>query len=295
MAGGWRRLDRALHGYVYYVHYDGYVKVVLRLGRWLVKHFPRSRFLRTAYDYFFNRYHAKILREEDAKKFVTLHRDIHADPSIAEQIIPFKIANKIVLENPEYIAVTDCPCRLERNPAYLKEHNDLPVNVCLAIGKTIVNFWLEKIPQRHTRRITSEEALQIIADGHKKGWINTIWLKDATGGRTGILCNCSKWSCGGIEAMKLAGLLKRTGPKSPNILIPSGYAARLDEKKCIGCGTCVEVCPFDACKLNPDTQKAETVYDKCMGCGACVDFCKGEARELVLDPNKGIPLDLDKL
>ena len=95
--------------------------------------------------------------------------------------------------------------------------------------------------------------------------------------------------------MKLAGLLERTGPESPNILIPSGYAARLDEEKCIGCGTCVEICPFDACKLNPDTEKAETVYDKCMGCGACVDFCKGEARELVLDPNKGTPLDLDEL
>lgn len=44
---------------------------------------------------------------------------------------------------------------------------------------------------------------------------------------------------------------------------------------CTYCGSCAEVCPFDAIKVAPDKWK----YSKyaCFGCGVCVDACKNQA------------------
>ena len=43
----------------------------------------------------------------------------------------------------------------------------------------------------------------------------------------------------------------------------------VDQAKCIGCGACVEACPWHMPTLNPETNKSS----KCISCGACVDGC----------------------
>jgi Fe-S-cluster-containing hydrogenase component 2 len=43
----------------------------------------------------------------------------------------------------------------------------------------------------------------------------------------------------------------------------------VDTKKCRGCGSCVEACPFGAIFLHPETQKAI----KCVTCGFCTKYC----------------------
>ena len=42
---------------------------------------------------------------------------------------------------------------------------------------------------------------------------------------------------------------------------------------CFGFGDCVEVCTFDAIRINPATLIAEVNEDKCTACGACVKNC----------------------
>lgn len=42
---------------------------------------------------------------------------------------------------------------------------------------------------------------------------------------------------------------------------------------CHGLGDCVNVCPFDAIHINPETQLPEVDEDKCTACGACVKAC----------------------
>jgi NAD-dependent dihydropyrimidine dehydrogenase PreA subunit len=47
---------------------------------------------------------------------------------------------------------------------------------------------------------------------------------------------------------------------------------KLDEAKCTGCGTCLEVCPHEVFKMN--TRHVEIVdRDACMECGACSRNC----------------------
>ncbi len=46
------------------------------------------------------------------------------------------------------------------------------------------------------------------------------------------------------------------------------------DHKCIGCGACVEVCPYDAIDLE---DKLASINDKCTICGACIESCPFDA------------------
>ncbi|MFA5351086.1 MAG: 4Fe-4S binding protein [Candidatus Omnitrophota bacterium] len=51
-------------------------------------------------------------------------------------------------------------------------------------------------------------------------------------------------------------------------------AAKVDKKKCNGCGTCKDICPVNAIKT--ENEKA-VISDDCVECGACVNQCPNEA------------------
>ena len=74
------------------------------------------------------------------------------------------------------------------------------------------------------------------------------------------------------------------------VMASSGYVAQLDEGLCVGCGTCVDACPFDALSINDQISIMD--WEKCMGCGICEVVCPNNARLLVLEESKGIPLDV---
>ncbi|UCE45745.1 MAG: CoB--CoM heterodisulfide reductase iron-sulfur subunit A family protein [Methanobacteriota archaeon] len=48
--------------------------------------------------------------------------------------------------------------------------------------------------------------------------------------------------------------------------------SRVDETKCTGCGTCVEVCPYGALRKNDDGI-SEVIVAACKGCGCCGATC----------------------
>ena len=51
-------------------------------------------------------------------------------------------------------------------------------------------------------------------------------------------------------------------------------AAKVDAKKCTGCGTCVEICPVQAIRI--EKEKA-VIEDDCVECGACMYECPNGA------------------
>jgi ferredoxin len=51
---------------------------------------------------------------------------------------------------------------------------------------------------------------------------------------------------------------------------------RLDEKKCAGCGMCLDVCPHEVFKMN-NKHVAIQNRDACMECGACMRNCPANA------------------
>ena len=46
------------------------------------------------------------------------------------------------------------------------------------------------------------------------------------------------------------------------------------DHKCIGCGACIEVCPYDAIDME---DKLASINDKCTICGACIESCPFDA------------------
>lgn len=284
---GWSRVGQFLHGYYYLAHLDQYVKILLPAMRALDRYVPPSRkeALRPLFAFLPDRYHAKVVPLEDARKILTLEHDVKVPAETSKKVIPFEIANRITIRNPDSIVVMDCACRKEkRNPCN-------PVNVCMVIGEPYATFALEHARTLNPRRLDQKEAVELLEACHEKGHVHNAYFKDALGDQFYAICNCCKCCCAGIEVDRV---LRSIGFQNPiKELAPSGYLACVDPGKCRACGICVTGCPFGAVSLE---QEAAVINpDLCMGCGVCPDACPEGAIALNRDPGRGIPLDLNAL
>lgn len=279
---GWR-VDRAIHNYLYFVFYDLYVKGALYLTRAVVALLGRFSATRHVARFIFDRYHAKVLSREDVSKILQLEETVDLGPDNTGRIIPFRHANRIVLREPTHLAVMDCPCKLElKDPCQ-------PVASCIAVGRPIVDFWLEHCEKYHARRITREEALDIIEQHRRNGHITQAFFKVATGGGMGVICNCCPRCCVSMRATALVRGIK--GAEGISQYAPSGYKVAHDPGRCRGCGGCAEACHFGAVEFGEGGRAYRP--EKCYGCELCVERCPEGALSLFLPEDGLLPLDLE--
>jgi NAD-dependent dihydropyrimidine dehydrogenase PreA subunit len=53
----------------------------------------------------------------------------------------------------------------------------------------------------------------------------------------------------------------------------------IDQKKCAGCGNCIEICPSEVYEFEED--KSYPIHPKeCIECWACVNQCPAESIQL---------------
>ena len=227
-----------LHGYLYLKWPYFYISVALgehRLSKTLVpiimffsSLFAPSREEPEDFDLnWANSYHGKVVPLKEAKRLVSIKEDIQIKD--LEKVIPFTKAKDIILQNPERIAVLDCPCRLSR------EDPCTPVDVCLIVGDPFASFILEHQPKK-SRLISSEEAIGILKAEHDQGHVSHAFFKDAMLERFYAICNCCSCCCGAFQAHQ----------NGTPMLMSSGYTAAVNLDLCEGCGTCEEYCQFSA-------------------------------------------------
>lgn len=290
-AWGLQRILNMLHGYMYYTLYDHYVANALVLLRLLFK-LPAVIYRAVAINFFAQRYHCKVLTYENARKLVLLEEELILPTEESKKIIPWEIANKLIFNHRDQLAIMDCPCRLEKKTAG-KRYCE-PLHTCIFFGKTNVDFITTHMPRMNGQRATKEEVLALLEEQQKRGMVFTLWFKDGTGYRGGVLCCCCSCCCGGMEVELLS---RKKGIEGLIITAPSGYAAVIDEKRCTACGTCVDLCPYEAREIITveGKEKLTQQTELCMGCGVCVSACPQGATSLVRDPDKGAVFDVDAL
>ena len=220
-------------------------------------------------------YHGKALPLSSAKQLVMVNEPIRVKD--LEQVIPYVRARSIVLENPDHIVALECPCRK------YKENPCLPLDVCLIVGEPFASFIIEHQPER-SHWITKEEAVKILEEEDARGHVHHAFFKDAMLGRFYAICNCCECCCGAIRAHH----------RGTPMLASSGYLAVIDGQNCIGCATCEDFCQFGALAIGPE-ETMQVDSDLCMGCGICESKCQQEAIRIELAPQKGVPLEIEKL
>jgi Pyruvate/2-oxoacid:ferredoxin oxidoreductase delta subunit len=223
---------------------------------------------------FADTYHGKVVPLQTARELVSVKENVRV-PDL-EQVIPYKLARSFILEQPDHLAVLDCPCRVAR------ENPCLPLDVCLIVGEPFVSMVLKHHPQR-SRSITSAEAVEILEAEEARGHVHHAFFKEAVLERFYAICNCCSCCCGAMQAHQ----------HGTPMLASSGYVASVDADRCQGCGECEEHCQFSAIALVDGV--SHVTFEECMGCGICVSHCTNDAIELVLAPAKGIPMEMSKI
>lgn len=281
---GWKNLGLFFHGYYYLSHLDRYAKTALQGYRALSKVLPVSRMdaVRPVLAFLPDRYHGKVVPLEEARKILTLNQSIEVDGETSKKVVPFEIANQIVIRNPDSITVMDCPCRkAKKDPCK-------PLKVCMIIGEPYASFAMDHARDLNPQRVSQQEAVAILEDCHRRGWVSGAFFNWALGGRFYAICNCC--CCCGFQDVRPA----LSSLKNPvQIMAPSGYLSIIGKEKCDACEACVSRCRFDA--ISMEETYALVNPDLCMGCGVCQQFCPEEAIEFKKDPSRGIPLDVHAL
>ncbi len=262
----------ALHGIVYTA-----TATYLRVLSFLMRRRPQS-----FRDHMAETYFGKVVKLDDAAGIITINRDLELRN--LETVLPHKAARDIILKNPHNIVAYECACRAQqKNPCS-------PTDVCLIIGEPFVDLIRTTQPFR-SRRISMDEALEILKQEDDRGHLHTAWFKTVLLNRFYAICNCCKCCCLGM---------KFTFEYKTKTLLPSGYRAVINDD-CLGCGRCSRFCQFEAIELLSSSEnghlKKAAVIDagKCFGCGVCEGKCETGNISLVLDETKGIPLDIEAL
>lgn len=168
------------------------------------------------------------------------------------------------IKNARVISVADCVCRKEAK--LLDEGCDHPMETCLSFG-VAAEYYIEN---GMGRKITAEEAIQIIKDTDESGLVHA----GVNSKHLSNICNCCPCCCISMKGMTQFGQDKQ---KFMNAI----FESIIDESVCISCGNCVERCPVKAITIE---DYALVNRDLCLGCGLCASVCPEEA--ISLKPRK---------
>ncbi len=199
------------------------------------------------------------------KKAPAIDRVLPVEEEIEVQeeiVLPFEDVNKIV-DNYDTIGLFHCYCRHQKDLLDDPCKINAPRLNCMSFGRS-AKFLID---YDFAKQISKEEALKILREAEDLGLVHKVFHARGNPEMEEIgLCSCCKCCCGGFQSY-----YRGTSP----IHMITSYIAKVNEEICIGCGTCVDMCPIEA--INLVDSVAAVIVDKCIGCGVCAHHCPENA------------------
>ena len=200
----------------------------------------------------------KLDKPLDSKQHVLCKNDVYA----------------ILEKNKDSIGVGNCFCRSHKKFTTGEDCDlGIPQEACFAVGAIAEQI----LAQGSGRRLTFEEACEMLEDFEKKGCIHTAFhYKNDANYDEIVICNCCKDCCLLYTGYLEGGLSK--------IYTRASYKPEMiDESKCVGCNLCGKYCPTEATYYDKDKKKLVFNEKICIGCGQCVNQCQFDVRKMVPD------------
>lgn len=202
--------------------------------------------------------------ETKPNRYIPVGRSIETEK---QAVFPQHMMEKVI-DDAKIIALAHCPCRIIYSLRGREcEH---PTEVCMKfndLAKFIIDKGLAK-------EITKKEALDIIKLSEEAGLVHFVDNAEGDIQHNCNCCGCACWNVGNIRRRKI-----------PRDAIMATYFLReTDEDECTGCGSCVEICPVDALKLEDEIPRVDEEW--CIGCGVCATVCPSGAIKMELRPDR---------
>jgi len=220
----------------------------------------------------------KVINRRYFEEFISRHRHnverkmqgLEAENALPNDTVMLLSEVEEMIEAADEIVVQPCDCRT------LGENCNRPVETCI---------WLDDgarqaLDRGHGRRLTKDEAIQILRHADKKGLMHTA---DSEWRERGLhaICNCCACDCYPFRAAQKL--------ESKGIWPKSHYIVQYDQEQCNQCGACVKRCHFEAfyhdgsmIEVDGKNKKVVSVdLEKCWGCGLCANSCPQGAIKMV--------------
>ena len=193
-----------------------------------------------------------------------------------DQILHYKVTEYFI-KKAGTIVLMDCPCRISNKC----ENHDVSLG-CTWLGKGAAKMNLSKFPG--ARIVTKEEALEREQLAYENGLVPHLGKLREDARRYHVLdyehefmsiCHCCSCCC-------IVSLMKY-GPEILNQIVKrmEGVEVRVNSERCVGCGTCFEVCIYNGLQMT--NNKTNINPTNCKGCGRCERICPQDAIAVTID------------
>ena len=214
-----------------------------------------------------------VLPKDDVVRNIDV--DIDIDSAGDRSVLPSDIVKGVIDRAEDVFIMDHCLCRKSN------KCKNYPIDKgCIFLGKGT-----RKIPTSLGHVATREEAKEYIDECGRLGLVHiigrnkldSIWLSTGKNKDLMTICNCCPCCCLWNIARDVSDDISATYKRL------DGVNVSVDTEKCVGCGSCQEICFVRAVSIVDG--KCSIDSDKCRGCGRCVDNCPGEAISITFDKN----------
>ena len=230
---------------------------------WKGANTPQAKNMASLVSKYLNR---QVITESYASSRTKPFRFIPVGQSIdhkLQAVFPYHMMETVVAQA-KVFAVCHCACRVGQH--VVGKPCQHPLEVCIKFNE-LAEYVINK---ELGREITRTEALKIIKQSEDSGLVHFVDNATRDIKHNCNCCGCACWSVGSIRKRKI--------PR--DILMATYFIRETDRDKCLGCGSCIDICPVNAIVIKDGYATIDN--DWCIGCGLCVPQCPNEAAILKL-------------